>query len=69
MARPTLTDRRDRIIALLSQNDALSPAELSQHLDVSVQTIRADLRDLDDAALVQRRKGKVQLRQQSENIG
>ena len=69
MARPTLTDRRDRIIALLSQNDALSPAELSQRLDVSVQTIRADLRDLDDAALVQRRKGKVQLRQQSENIG
>ena len=34
-----------------------------------MQTIRADLRDLDDAALVQRRKGKVQLRQQSENIG
>lgn len=57
------------IISLLSENDALSASELSGRLDVSVQTVRADLRDLDEAALVQRRNGRVWLRQQSENIG
>lgn len=69
MRRTDLTQRRDSIITLLSQNDALSAAELSGRLSVSVQTIRADLRELDDAALVLRRNGKVRLRQQSENIG
>ena len=69
MKRLDLTERRDRIIALLSENGALSAAELSERLAVSVQTIRADLRDLDDAALVQRRNGAARLRQQSENIG
>ena len=67
--RRNVTERRDEIIALLSENEALSAAELSAQLAVSVQTIRADLRDLDDAALVQRRNGHVRLRQQSENIG
>ncbi|WP_353350602.1 DeoR family transcriptional regulator [Aquicoccus sp. SU-CL01552] len=57
------------IIALLSEYDALSAVELSGRLAVSVQTVRADLRDLDEAAIVQRRNGKVRLRQQSENIG
>jgi len=64
-----ITKRRDRIITLLSENGALSASVLSQRLGVSVQTIRADLRDLDDAALVQRRNGSARLRQQSENIG
>lgn len=67
--RRELSERSDRIIALLSEEGALSAAELSERLAVSVQTIRADLRTLDDAALVQRRNGKVRLRQQSENIG
>lgn len=67
--RQDVTKRRDVIIALLSENEALSAAELSDHLAVSVQTVRADLRDLDEAAIVQRRNGKVRLRQQSENIG
>ena len=69
MARPTLTDRRDRIIALLSQNDALSPAELSQRLDVSVQTIRADLRDLDDAARGCLASGDVSILQGTADLG
>lgn len=67
--RMDVTERRDLIIALLSEKEALSAAELSRRLEVSVQTIRADLRDLDEAALVRRRNGKVRLRQQSENIG
>ncbi|MFT6090957.1 DeoR/GlpR family DNA-binding transcription regulator [Sulfitobacter sp.] len=69
MMRKELSERSDHIIALLSEEGALSAAELSERLAVSVQTIRADLRALDDAALVQRRNGRVRLRQQSENIG
>jgi DeoR family glycerol-3-phosphate regulon repressor len=64
-----VTQRRDAIIALLSENDMLSAMALSFELDVSVQTIRADLRDLDEAGLVQRRNGTVRLCQQSENTG
>lgn len=64
-----VTQRRDAIIALLSENDMLSAFALSFELDVSVQTIRADLRDLDEAGLVQRRNGTVRLHQQSENTG
>lgn len=64
-----VTQRRDAIIALLSENDTFSATELSFELSVSVQTIRADLRDLDEAGLVQRRNGTARLRQQSENIG
>ncbi|RPE66586.1 DeoR family transcriptional regulator [Pacificibacter maritimus] len=67
--RRDVTQRRDEIIALLSENDALSASGLSTELAVSVQTIRADLRELDEAGLVQRRNGNVRLRQQSENIG
>lgn len=61
--------RRDQIIALLLANETLTAAALAERLDVSVQTIRTDLRDLDEASLVQRRNGLVRLRQQSENIG
>ncbi len=67
--RGYVNQRRDQIISLLSERDALSATELSSELAVSVQTIRADLRDLDEAGLVQRRNGTARLRQQSENIG
>ncbi|SFJ21780.1 DeoR/GlpR family DNA-binding transcription regulator [Celeribacter neptunius] len=69
MRRLDLAERRDRIISLLSESGDLSAAELSERLSVSVQTIRTDLRDLDEAGLVQRRNGAARLRQQSENIG
>lgn len=67
MPRNALSQRRDKIIALLSAVKELSAHELSQKLGVSVQTIRTDLRDLDEAALVQRKNGAVRLRQM-ENI-
>lgn len=67
--RRDVMQRRDEIIALLSENETLAATTLSECLAVSVQTIRADLRDLDEAGLVQRRNGTVWLRQQSENIG
>lgn len=69
MRRDDLNKRRDLIIQILCENEALSATDLAARLDVSVQTIRTDLRDLDTAALVQRRGGMVRLRQQSENIG
>jgi len=67
MSRDALSQRRDKIIALLSEVEELSAQDLSQELGVSVQTIRTDLRDLDEAALVQRKNGAVRLRQM-ENI-
>lgn len=69
MKRSDLDIRRDQIVALLAENGSLSAQELCQRLKVSVQTIRADLRDLDEASLVQRRNGVARLRQQAENIG
>lgn len=69
MKRMDLAERRDRIISLLSETEELSATELAARLSVSVQTIRTDLRDLDAAALVQRRNGAARLRQQCENIG
>jgi len=60
--RGEVTQRRDEIIALLSKSETLSAIELSSELAVSVQTIRADLRDLDEAGLVQRRNGNARLR-------
>lgn len=67
MPRDALSQRRDKIIALLSEVEELSAQDLSQRLGVSVQTIRTDLRDLDAVALVQRKNGAVRLRQM-ENI-
>ncbi|PLW77136.1 DeoR/GlpR family DNA-binding transcription regulator [Cohaesibacter celericrescens] len=69
MRRADLNRRRDQIIALLSSNGELTATDLAKRLDVSVQTIRTDLRDLDEAFLVQRRNGIVRMRQQPENIG
>lgn len=69
MRKEDMTRRRDAIIALLCEAEELSAAALAARLGVSVQTIRSDLRQLDEAALVQRRNGGVRLRQPSENIG
>ncbi|MGO1120714.1 DeoR/GlpR family DNA-binding transcription regulator [Rhodovibrionaceae bacterium A322] len=68
MKRDDLTQRRDQIVELLSVYGSLSAQALADRLAVSVQTIRADLRDLDESALVQRRNGVARLRQQSENM-
>ena len=67
MPRDALSRRRDKIIALLWEAEELSVRDLSNELGISVQTIRADLRDLDAVALFQRKNGAVRLRQM-ENI-
>lgn len=69
MRRSELNRRRDKIIGLLCDDQEMSVTDLAARLEVSVQTIRTDLRGLDEAALVQRRNGMVRLRQPSENIG
>ncbi|SLN41386.1 Glycerol-3-phosphate regulon repressor [Aquimixticola soesokkakensis] len=60
--------RRDRIVNLLSSYGELSTTALSDMLDVTVQTLRADLRALDEARMVRRRHGGVTLATASENI-
>ena len=69
MRRGELNRRRDAIIRLLCEQGEMSATDLATRLGVSVQTIRTDLRELDEAALVQRRHGNARLRKQSENIG
>lgn len=59
--------RRDRIVNLLSSYGELSASALSEMLGVTVQTLRADLRALDDSRLVKRRHGGATLAA-SENI-
>lgn len=61
--------RRDQIINLLSAYGELSAKAMAAMLDVTVQTIRSDLRSLDDAALVRRRHGLARLAIPQENIG
>ncbi|SIO30128.1 DeoR/GlpR family DNA-binding transcription regulator [Vannielia litorea] len=60
--------RRDRIVNLLSSYGELSANALSDMLGVSVQTLRADLRALDEARIVRRRHGGASLATSSENI-
>lgn len=61
--------RRDQIVNLLSAHGELSAKALAERLAVTVQTIRADLRALEDAALVRRRHGRARLAAPPENIG
>lgn len=69
MSVSDLARRRDRIVNLLSIHGTLSATELSQRLEVSVQTIRTDLRELDEQGLVRRRHGEASLSPSGENIG
>ena len=59
--------RRDRIVNLLSSYGELSASALSEMLGVTVQTLRSDLRALDDSQIVKRRHGGASLAA-SENI-
>lgn len=61
--------RRDQIVNLLSAYGELSAKAMADMLAVTVQTVRADLRALDDAAVVRRRHGSARLAVPAENIG
>lgn len=60
--------RRDHIVNLLSSYGELSATALSDMLGVTVQTLRADLRALDEARVVRRRHGGAMLAMPSDNI-
>ncbi|MBE9639665.1 DeoR/GlpR transcriptional regulator [Salipiger pacificus] len=68
MSQSDLDRRRDRIVTLLSTYGELSAQAMSDMLGVTVQTLRADLRALDDARVVRRRHGGASLVSVSENI-
>lgn len=64
-----LSARQSEIIRLLKQSGgSLSSAEVTRHFNVSVQTIRKDLNELNDLGLVNRVHGGIRLPTQSQNL-
>ena len=61
--------RRDRILSLLASHASLSAAALADLLSVTVQTIRSDLRLMDEEGVVRRRHGSAHLVTPGDNIG
>lgn len=61
--------RRNAIVALLTRHGELPVTALVEEMSVSAQTIRSDLRALDEARVVRRRHGAVRLNNQHENLG
>jgi DeoR/GlpR family transcriptional regulator of sugar metabolism len=55
--RPGKTDRQSRIVAELRATPALRVNDLAVRLDVSTETVRRDLADLDGAGLISRTYG------------
>ena len=53
----TAQDRQDAILDLLKARERVDANTLEQHFQVSIQTIRSDLRDLSEAGLLQRTHG------------
>jgi len=49
--------RQDAILGLLRAQERVGTDDLAVHFDVSIQTIRSDLRELSDAGLVDRTRG------------
>lgn len=60
MPRPVpIENRRDRIVALVKTCGFMAVEELARRFNVSVQTIRTDLRDLQEQGRIFRRHGKA----------
>lgn len=68
MHKPEISRRRDLILSLLSSYGELSAQALSEMLEVTVQTVRTDLRALDDGGMIRRRHGSANLATPAENI-
>lgn len=69
MKSPEIARRHDRITSLLASHDSLSAAALADLLSVTVQTIRSDLRMLDQEGTIRRRHGSAYLLTPGDNIG
>ncbi len=57
MARPRKTDRQRLILTELGMASALRVYDLAQRLEVSTETVRRDLAELDEAGLISRTYG------------
>ncbi|MDS9470049.1 DeoR/GlpR family DNA-binding transcription regulator [Paracoccus sp. MBLB3053] len=68
MRQSEISRRRDLIVNLLSSYGELSAGSLADMLKVTVQTVRADLRALDEGGLVRRRHGVANLATPTENL-
>lgn len=69
MKKSDVARRHDRILSLLAQHALLSAASLAELLGVTVQTVRTDLRMLDEEGVIRRRHGTAHLATPGDNIG
>lgn len=69
MKSTEIARRHDRILSLLASHASLSAAALADLLSVTVQTIRSDLRMLDDEGAIRRRHGSARLPTAGEAAG
>ena len=69
MKNTDIARRHDRILSLLASHATLSAAALAERLSVTVQTIRSDLRMLDEEGAIRRRHGSAYLLTPGANIG
>lgn len=68
MKNSDIARRHDRILSLLASHASLSASALADLLSVSVQTIRSDLRMLDEEGVIRRRHGAAHLLTPGDNI-
>ena len=52
-------NRHQAILPLVEQHEVLQVSELAQSLDVSLETIRRDLSEMQDKGLILRRHGRA----------
>ncbi len=69
MKSTDIARRHDRIMSLLASHASLSASALADLLSVTVQTIRSDLRILDEEGAIRRRHGSAYLLTPGDNIG
>ena len=68
MQTASLSDRQDRILALLAQQDRVLVDELAATFDVTTQTIRKDLNELCDRGLASRIHGGARAGRSISNV-
>lgn len=69
MKNSEVARRHDRILSVLASHASLPASALAELLGVTVQTIRTDLRQLDEEGAIRRRHGAAYLVTPGDNIG
>lgn len=62
-------NRHQAILRLVDEHDVVQVSELAQWLDVSLETIRRDLSEMQDQGLILRRHGRARRLIQQPNTG